>query len=688
MSRRHPARAWVFFAVLLAGAMSLHWGRNLRDARDWDLLERKELPVGFQTDPSWASFREEVLARPLFEDPDSFYWVGYASEMAKTHRLRLNWTQKDNPPAGRPVHWSNGFLWWLMGLGKVRSVFTGESWTRAIEGAASWTNPITLTLAILFWSIAVALRFNPLAGGFTGILIAGLASVQPDLRFASVDHHAVQDLLAVSQVLALVLGGAGWVRSETPTGEPTGLRRRIEPLSFGQARLWFAAGGIFGAGGLWVGASQESMIIAGCGLAGAAGALLFSRADREPIRRAPLLWRYWSWTGAAVALLLYFVQYGSEGSGMRLEVNHPLYALTWLAAGELIFRLDVLHTERRFPEAGERGWILALGLAGLALPAALWMGPDSWHNMKDPSMARIHEFIHEFHGVVGSLLGNLRSLLASMGLFLLTLPMGLACLFTRSLRSFQRSLVLTAWLPGLIVGVWFYFQIRWEGMAASLGVVLAVALLSALGPSGRALGSRRRRTAPWIAGLVAAAVVGSYLWENFGSDASLAHRFSGIFQSVVIRDVALNLRRNNGQDGAVVVGDPTLSAGLPFFGAGKGVGSLYWENLDGLKAAAEILSAPNIQSIIPLIKQRGVTHLVAQPGNFNLAKMMHYTHYGEDPPFPWEKTLAAYLAGGRAGESDWLIEEPMLESKTSAMFNFRIYRIRTELLEDTGDVDD
>ena len=111
----------------------------------------------------------------------------------------------------------------------------------------------------------------------------------------------------------------------------------------------------------------------------AAGVLLISPQPSHPAKSQmhPGVWRIWAWAGAGTALLLYALEYAPGPFPPRLEVNHPLYALSWLGIGECLFLLARWkHQDRRLSAPRLLHAALAL-LAAAALPALVLWGPES-----------------------------------------------------------------------------------------------------------------------------------------------------------------------------------------------------------------------------------------------------------------------------------------------------------------------
>jgi hypothetical protein len=85
---------------------------------------------------------------------------------------------------------------------------------------------------------------------------------------------------------------------------------------------------------------------------------------------------------------------------------------------------------------------------------------------------------------------------------------------------------------------------------------------------------------------------------------------AGDLNQVIAREVSHELRTRIGNRRAVVLTDPTSTSWMMYFGGFHGIGTLYWENLDGLNAAARIYAARSDDEARALIRRHGITHLV------------------------------------------------------------------------------
>ncbi|MFM9092054.1 MAG: tetratricopeptide repeat protein, partial [Verrucomicrobiota bacterium] len=79
--------------------------------------------------------------------------------------------------------------------------------------------------------------------------------------------------------------------------------------------------------------------------------------------------------------------------------------------------------------------------------------------------------------------------------------------------------------------------------------------------------------------------------------------------SPLFRDIARALRATQPTGDIVLVSSPNSSTGIGYYGRFKTLGTLYWENNAGLKAAGNILAARSVDEAKALIRQHGVTHL-------------------------------------------------------------------------------
>jgi hypothetical protein len=78
----------------------------------------------------------------------------------------------------------------------------------------------------------------------------------------------------------------------------------------------------------------------------------------------------------------------------------------------------------------------------------------------------------------------------------------------------------------------------------------------------------------------------------------------------ITRDIALYLRRRLGDQPGIVLAAPGPTTQLVWFGGLRGVGTLYWENLEGLRESRRLFGAADPDSALARLERDGVTHVV------------------------------------------------------------------------------
>jgi asparagine N-glycosylation enzyme membrane subunit Stt3 len=266
-------------------------------------------------DPGSPTGYQDGRRSQILQSTDGYHWVMQTQLMIASGDWRVRRVTYDNAPDGREVHWCSPLHWWLAAVAWADHVVTGRSWLVAVEHAALYAGPVLLGLFLLAVVPWTARRFGAWPAA---LLAAGLVAVVPfsgEYGTGSFDHHGVAASCALLTVLFL---GAGWISPPAP------------------ARRAFIASGIAGAAGLWVNAASLIPVLAGIG----AGALLAQQLGRggQSATADPRRWRTWGLAGGIASLLFYLVEYFPGHLGWRLEVNHPLYALAWAGAGDLLAR--------------------------------------------------------------------------------------------------------------------------------------------------------------------------------------------------------------------------------------------------------------------------------------------------------------------------------------------------------------
>lgn len=80
--------------------------------------------------------------------------------------------------------------------------------------------------------------------------------------------------------------------------------------------------------------------------------------------------------------------------------------------------------------------------------------------------------------------------------------------------------------------------------------------------------------------------------------------------NIILRDVVQRILMVDPQKKPRILCAPTSSTQVAFYSGAEVLGTLYWENKDGLKAAAEVFASSSEDETRQLIHQKGITHIL------------------------------------------------------------------------------
>lgn len=567
----------------------------------------------------------------ILQSTDGYHWVMQTQQMIATGDWRLRRVNYDNAPDGREVHWCSPLHGWLALVAWADHAMTGRPWPAAVESAALYAGPLLLGLFLLAVVPWAARRLGAWPAAW---LAAGLVAVVPisgEFGTGSFDHHGVAAGCALLTVLFLLAA---------VTGAPETARRAV------------IASGLAGAAGLWVNAATQIPVLAGLGL-GALLGLRLVRAEKLP-PFDPRLWRVWGLAGGGASLLFYLVEYFPSHLDWRLEVNHPLHALAWAAAGDLLARLG----ERRKPSAA----MFAGALAVAAPLLVVLLAPARTFVVADKFLWTLHvDYISEFSPLLARLQGA-EALLVLVNVLPLVGLAAVWLLWRGNLAPASRALLALSLMPAVVLTLFALSQQRWLHVADALwlGTLVAVAVVTTT--VGHFSWSTARRIG--AGGFLALVLLPYPLRAGLDALRAQAGLSRENIRQFVVRDLAWWLRRRTGTDPVTVLSGPTATTELVYHGGFKGVGTLYWENLAGLRALVDIYGAADPDRALELLRARGVTHLVILPwGPFaresaRLARGLRVTE-----PVPAGAFAVDLLESGR-GLPDWVRPLPYRLPKT------------------------
>lgn len=530
---------------------------------------------------------------------DAQTWIRHALSLAEGERLRLRYTDIDNAVEGREVHWSSAWAWAIAAAGMIWRACVGDPLPLAVERASLWLNFAVLSLVIILFSGWVSRRAGAIGGVVVAVGMAGSDRFYEGFYPAYVDHHGLLSAAALGVMLGAVFMGAGWWQAD---GDEALMLPR-SPRAVRSAAIFSA---ICGGCGMGVSAASivPALVIVGVS-ALASSTLAGPRMQAAGANFDADAWRLWGRVGGAMSGVFYLMEYVPQFVGMRLEVNHPLYALAWVCGGEVVATASAW---RMLPRDNRRNDAvrLACALAGvLALPVAIRIGGPNVFALNDPFMVGLHERIGEFQsplaGGVGPAIHTMQSMVdpvwaavvAGIGLVWLRREKGDVVLWFTILAT----LLFTA------LGLW---QKRWL-MAASGAQICMLLVVLAVGLAGRSAALR------WGVALTACGLtMVPPILERITATASRVEAGAVAPQDALqplFRDIAAALRASQPTGEIVLLASPLGSTAVGYYGRFKTIGTLYWENAAGLKAAGRIFSAPASAEAAALIKAHGITHI-------------------------------------------------------------------------------
>ena len=605
--RRVPVYVWwtVGIALLAAHLAFFTWHTD----RAAQAFNRSTVP---------ANTIQGVPEPRFFLENDSYAWLAHTRDLMNSGGWRLRHTSMDNAPYGREMHWSHLLIWTLRGIATAIIAATGWPVARAVELAGVWAMPLIefIFLSAAFLAVSRKAGLLPAAG----LVFAFLTYECVSISFYPLepDHHAFQFFFILASFACLQFGGLGWTRpAAAPAPRPLALLPVFPPTpDRAEARRWFIASGVFGGLALWVGATVWLIALGILALA-MVPALPALHAPRKDETYVPTLWRAWAAAGCLVGLVCYLLEYAPRHFSMRLEVNHPLYWISWIGVALGLEQLARL----RKPFAANRPaivWLLLAGLLALAQPLAVFFGPAAWHQMNDPFLKRLcAKYIVEFLPSVAIREGDWTLLLGTFRLFSLSLPCAGALLLLRRVRAPEaRRLLSTAVLFVALFLAAALYQQRW-GYCLAAGLMWLTLLLSAwlFAP-----GEDLRSPVPGLLGGLLAALI---LLDGLHADRARLVLENNISNNAAIPQswIEFNLKKRNALQWGLAAGtNQWRFAGLApqapllyYYSGIPSVASYYWENTAGWRDEARLLAdvSPDAGTAKALARERGLTHLVS-----------------------------------------------------------------------------
>lgn len=563
--------------------------------------QASSMPEGID---SLSGIQPHEITLPI-ASTDSYWWIMHTEAMLKSGDWRVRETTRDNAPTGREVHWSSGLLWILAGLAWIIHLGSGLSVSASVQHAAVLAGPLMLAGFILTFAGLAGRRWGGVTGGFMALALATLSPLDGLFRAGEADHHGIVACFSLGCVLAAIAAGAGRVhRTEKP---PNTDSLTPPPTS---ARKWMVLSGLLGAGGLWVSAATIVPTLAGISF----GALLAARLNRpqhpdDLTEARPDLWRLWGTSGALGSLAFYLLEYAPQHFGWRLEVNHPLYALAWLGGGDLLARACAWLGSGCFAPTPRARVAAGCSFVALsALPIVVYAGGAQVFTLQDSFLWNLHTgYIREFLPLLSIYDGQAWStVLENIPIWPLLILPAIRVMTGNGVSTSATALLSVALCACLPLTGLSFAQFRWFSISQTLWLAVPVVLIG-LWRSGALTLSRAS-----ITGGALFIVAGVMVFPACSIPRWHPTKVIDIEEAItlVVRDVAWKLRQEAGTKRINILSGPTTTTLLAFFGDTQGVGTLYWENLSGLKTAGSIYGARSEDEALALCRRHAVTHIV------------------------------------------------------------------------------
>jgi len=546
--------------------------------------------------PTGYANRQRELILPQ-RNEDSFHWIAQTEQMFARGEWRVRHTDYDNAPAGRAVHQASPYRWWLGTVAWVDHLVSGRPIGLSIERAAVVAEPVLHGLFLIGATAFAAWRFGPFAACLISVGLVGVFPFAANFLPGIPDDHGLARLGALAGVLALLAG-----------------------VSSPAARYWFCAAGVLGGLGMWVGVSIGVPVIAGISL----GALLAAGIARQQAKAvpdqaiAPAPWRVWGLSGGATVMAAFLIEYPpAELVSWRLENVHPLYAVAWMGAAELLARLTNWIQLGRRPSGWRDAGAIVLGVLAVAgVPVVLMLTDGQGFLTRDLLSSRL---TNQPDGAVAA---NLRDWLVRDGfsarvvaslLPLLALAPASWSLWRKTTPLTTRVSLAIAVTPVLIALGFAGLQLGW---LSSLGALLLALVVAAA--SERPM--RRSLQWVWSATVVASLIPGAMQLlpassAQNGDTPALPEAELVLEQDeaelLIERDLAHWLAKRAGEEESpVVYASPRVTTTLCFYGGLRGIGTLSPDNREGLRATVAIAAVPTIPEAQVLLEGRQVRYIV------------------------------------------------------------------------------
>jgi hypothetical protein len=566
---------WILATLCAVGfAVYVNQARLARVAATAQLTEPAPLATSIRSSTGYVGgLRRYVVPE---RSNDSYQWILQTQEMLSRGNWRLRHVTYDNAPQGREVGTSSLYRWWLAALAEVRGLFSSDPLGVSVEKAGEWSDVVLFILLVVSTTAFVALVWGDYAATCSALAFSAIYPLNVGFLTAAPDVFNLSLLWAVWSVLPLAAAASFPERA-----------RRCSILAGAAAGL-----------GLWTNLAVELPVLSGMAVAGAL--LAFRRAGS-------VHWRAWGMAAGVTSLVGYLVEFFPSHMGWQMQLNHPLIALACAGLGDLLARVAA----RSAVPGASRPSLKALLPAMISAATIVgWVAMFWWK--RGPGVLVTVAGTERFGPLANATAAaNAWEWMVKQGpqqVLLVLAPSLLALLalgvFFRPDQKSVRPSVLLGLSAFAACGVVAFMELRWWVLADAVVVVVGAMIASTVAAGGFG------RVARWTFPAVLLLCVGGGWLQAFPSRSRIQDSVTaGELEVMMERDFSHWLARHTSGK-AVVLAPPDLTASLIFHGGLQGIGSPYWENMDGFAAAVRICGATSADEAQGLAKRRGVTHIV------------------------------------------------------------------------------
>ncbi|MEO6004831.1 MAG: hypothetical protein ABIZ04_24200 [Opitutus sp.] len=664
----HRTRLWLLLPVCAVALLLWSDHRWIQRVEAISRVDSEEAtldaasPTGYAGRKRWLIVPEHNL--------HSYEWIAQTQQMFAQKTWRVRQLDYENVPAGREVHAPSPYRWWLGLVAEFEQKISGKPIGWSVERAALFANPLLHFFLLVASAVFVGRRFGLVAAA---VFTTGLATFFP---LASAFLPGVPDSLGLAQICAL------W--SVLPL---VALARDGSAKSLARTTASFWLGGFAGGIGLWIDAGTQLPIIGGIFLGGLLAAAVSRRSAQSPQAAAEFAraWRGWALTGAGTCLVAYLIEYFPRGMDLRLQVNHPLYGLAWLGAGELLAQFTAGRQSGVSYWTWRRVVLLVLSLGAIAaLPVVMVWAKSS------PPIDLLASRLTSLPN--GATAGNLAKwivrdgitgpLIATLLPLLLLIP-ALWLLVRRSTTSQERSALALVLGPAVIGLAYACHSLRWWTVADTLLLVLMVPVLVIV---------QTRANAPIRALCLGVLGVSCFTGGlQFLPPSSDKTEFTPLeVTGLTERGLAHWLADHGRGPSTAVLAPPEITTTLSFYGGFRGLGTPNWENRDGVATTVQIITATTSDQAQAILNDHGVTHIVLPSWDSDLENFVTWTIKNPNDSFlsalrhwavlPWLRPLPYKLpvVAGMEDRSVAIFELTDESSKANALSRIAEYFVETE----------